>query len=681
MNSIIKRVWNQNRLVNIEDLTGMVFQAEADGHTFEISGVDDEGNAVALSGTVAGVFRRPDNADIALTGSASDGVVSVTLDENCYAVPGRFALTIFVTSDGQTVAVYACVGTVAATSGGSVAGDTPESVVDLIADIEAAVATIPPTYTALMASIAPTYSSSALYGVGSYAWYNGSLYRCITAITTAEAWTAAHWTAAVLGDDVGDLKSALYSDISLNWTDGKFISDVGTEYDSDLFSLSNPIPVSPQTTAKIITDIQGSAVICVKDENGNTVQHVNGTSGVKPYEITFVNGAANMFISCYKANKAKASVSPLYVSDSLTNFINKNGSSIARPVKSDEVIDGHLLTKDGYIAETQQWETSDYIPVYPSDSLTLVCYLYGNGAVVFYDSDKNVLFGIDGNNASEYGTTASYIAYRIVNLNDVSNVAFVRFSAWKNYKRVTGCVVSYSAPWKKHAEQLLGRSGETYADKKVLVIGDSISSDAYGNYKKWVTNLIDEGKLKLSNTTNSSQHATGFVARYSSQTPDDFITRLEAITNKSKYDLVIVFGGINDYIQNVPLGGEDGETDKTVYFKPAVDYFFNYLVENFTQARICVLLPLRTYNIYPNTAGNKQEVYAQYIYDVAKSYCLPVLNLTEESGFCPFNDTFKQMWTLIPSGYTNPDGTHPNAEYEKKYLAPMIWKFISGLID
>jgi lysophospholipase L1-like esterase len=292
-----------------------------------------------------------------------------------------------------------------------------------------------------------------------------------------------------------------------------------------------------------------------------------------------------------------------------------------------------------------------------------------------------VLFGIDGNNASDYGTTASNVAYRTVNIANASNIAYVRFSAWKNYKRVTGCSASYVAPWKNHAEQLLGDKGATYADKKILVIGDSISSDAYGNYKKWVTNLVDEGKFALSNVTNSSQHATGFVARYSSQNPDDFITRIEAITDKSTYDLVVVFGGINDYIQNVPLGGGTGETDKTVYFKPAVDYFFDYLVNNFTQARICVLLPLRNYNVYPNTAGNKQEVYSQYIHDVAKSYCLPVLNLTEESGFFPFNDTFKQMWTLIPSGYTAPDGTHPNAEYEKKYLAPIIWKFISGLLN
>lgn len=61
--------------------------------------------------------------------------------------------------------------------------------------------------------VAPLYSNSSTYAVGDYVLYQNTLYRCITAITTAEAWTAAHWTAAVLGDDVGDLKSA-FNDIS-----------------------------------------------------------------------------------------------------------------------------------------------------------------------------------------------------------------------------------------------------------------------------------------------------------------------------------------------------------------------------------------------------------------------------------------------------------------------------------
>lgn len=75
---------------------------------------------------------------------------------------------------------------------------------------------------------ASAYSSSATYAVGDYCFHNGSLYRCITPITTAETWTAAHWTAAVLGDDVGDLKSNLASvdnELSALYVIGKNLID------------------------------------------------------------------------------------------------------------------------------------------------------------------------------------------------------------------------------------------------------------------------------------------------------------------------------------------------------------------------------------------------------------------------------------------------------------------------
>lgn len=226
MNNIIKRVWNQNRLVNIEDLTGMAFQAEADGHTFEISGIDDTGAAVELSGTVSGVFRRPDNADIALTGSASDGVVSVTLSEDCYAVPGRFGLTIFVTSNSQKVAVYACVGTVAVSSTGNVAGDTPANVEDLLDAIDGAIASIPADYTDLLAAIAPTFSSTALYAIGSYTWYDGVLYR-FTANKEAGAWNNNKVTPVSLANDVTQESNDLKTNYAIalgTWEQGSFVT-------------------------------------------------------------------------------------------------------------------------------------------------------------------------------------------------------------------------------------------------------------------------------------------------------------------------------------------------------------------------------------------------------------------------------------------------------------------------
>ena len=83
---------------------------------------------------------------------------------------------------------------------------------------------------ALKAGIAPAYDASSTYAVGEYVMYNNALYRCTTAITTAEAWTAAHWTAAKIGEDLADCSGILYKkqiDGFVNRTDGKYITPGG----------------------------------------------------------------------------------------------------------------------------------------------------------------------------------------------------------------------------------------------------------------------------------------------------------------------------------------------------------------------------------------------------------------------------------------------------------------------
>lgn len=202
MNNTIRRNWNMFSMVQIEDLRGMTFQAEDKGHTFVITGLDENGDETPLSGTVAAVFLRADNTDVAISGTVSNGKAQVTLTDECYGYPGRFGLTIFLTEGGQKAAIYAAIGSVHRTSSGAVSPETAESVVDLINEIEAAIAQIPASYTEIMAAVAPTYSSNAVYAVGSLAWEEGVLYRCIVPITRGETWTAAHWEAASLAGDI-----------------------------------------------------------------------------------------------------------------------------------------------------------------------------------------------------------------------------------------------------------------------------------------------------------------------------------------------------------------------------------------------------------------------------------------------------------------------------------------------
>ena len=145
MNNTIKGTWTNNTFVPLQDLTGMVFQYEDGAHSFEISGSDGT-SAITLTGTVSCVFVRPDNADIAISGTITSGKAVVTLTDDCYYVPGRFFITIFLTNGTTKTAIYAGIGTVARTSGGAVAGDTPQDVADLIAEID--------QYSALLDSVA-----------------------------------------------------------------------------------------------------------------------------------------------------------------------------------------------------------------------------------------------------------------------------------------------------------------------------------------------------------------------------------------------------------------------------------------------------------------------------------------------------------------------------------------------
>lgn len=56
----------------------------------------------------------------------------------------------------------------------------------------------------------PRYSSSSTYAVGSKVLYGNNTYVCNTAITTAEAWTAAHWTEIdSIQTQIDNLNSAL----------------------------------------------------------------------------------------------------------------------------------------------------------------------------------------------------------------------------------------------------------------------------------------------------------------------------------------------------------------------------------------------------------------------------------------------------------------------------------------
>lgn len=56
-----------------------------------------------------------------------------------------------------------------------------------------------------MDDIVAKYNATSTYPVGSFVNYDGHIYKCTTAITTAEAWDSTHWTITTIGDALKSL--------------------------------------------------------------------------------------------------------------------------------------------------------------------------------------------------------------------------------------------------------------------------------------------------------------------------------------------------------------------------------------------------------------------------------------------------------------------------------------------
>ena len=191
-------------------LHGNMFSQDNAANTINVH-VFNDGEPAALGGSISANVIRSDGSTVAVSGAIEGNKAYIILPQACYAIPGVIKIIIKNTESTTVTTIAAVVANVYASSTDTVVdpGTIIPSVTTLIAEIEAAVDSIPVDYSGLLATIAADYSSSKTYQVGQYAWQGGVLKRCIVPITTAETYTAAHWTNAVIGDDLSALKSAI----------------------------------------------------------------------------------------------------------------------------------------------------------------------------------------------------------------------------------------------------------------------------------------------------------------------------------------------------------------------------------------------------------------------------------------------------------------------------------------
>lgn len=217
-----------------------------------------DGEMVNLEGgSIQGHFLDSQGNKIAITDNSfqyiSGNVAHITLPQACYNNEGQFTLAIKLINSGLgiTGTVRIVDGMVDNTNtGGEVAptGSVPtyeqfldvyEEMVDMIEEAE----------TFLDGAVAPQYDATATYNVGEYVIHNGSLYRCKTTISTAEAWTSGHWTACPNGV-AGQLK-AVIGEIAPEYDPDGGIYELGdyVSYDRKFYRCKVTLTDDPPTTA------------------------------------------------------------------------------------------------------------------------------------------------------------------------------------------------------------------------------------------------------------------------------------------------------------------------------------------------------------------------------------------------------------------------------------------------
>lgn len=133
-----------------------------------------------------------------------------------------------------------------------------------------------------------------------------------------------------------------------------------------------------------------------------------------------------------------------------------------------------------------------------------------------------------------------------------------------------------------------------------------------------------------------------------------FIDRVDKMDEDA--DLIVVFGGTNDFGHGTPDLGKLGDTDEYTFFG-GLRAVAEKLIVRYPTSEIVFMTPLHRLgeDVLINQMGDPRpplSAYADAVIAVANYYGFPVLDLFRQSGIQPNFEPNKKTYTV--------DGLHPN---------------------
>lgn len=305
---------------------------------------------------------------------------------------------------------------------------------------------------------------------------------------------------------------------------------------------------------------------------------------------------------------------------------------------------GFFVATDGTITANVQYNTSDFIKVVPNQAY----FYYGIASANHYDANKvfikRVLVSAAG--ASDVATANTYyirVAYQHT-LSQYDGLQMMNkgtsalpFEAYK-YTLHEDIVKAIDARIPV-ANQL-----SRFQGKKANFLGDSITwgytpgtgvllANPYPTLVKNLLGLAEARNYGVSGTTLARDLANSFCTRY--------------VDMDNDADLIFVFGGTNDWANEVPLGVNTDNTKTTFY--GGLNILLSGLITKYPGKTIVFATPLHR----AGDAGYLGMInYRNAVLEMGVKYGVAVLDLYASSGFYPDNTA---NYNAIC-----PDGRHPN---------------------
>lgn len=329
--------------VHVHYLDGNVFSADNAGNIVGFR-MYDRGSPATLTGSVSASIIRSDGVTVSQPGTLDNNKVYVALPQAAYVVPGVISVVIKLTSGSTITTMGALVANVYQSTTDTVVdpGTIIPSVENLIAAIEAAIASIPADYSSLWNQLAPTFSTSTAYTAGQYVTYNGAVYRFRN--DHSGTWSSTDVVNITLGNDLEyarnfskPIEDAIYT--------------IGTDDDCTVQLAGQIVPYRYQQTT---INTNHTSIRFTLPENVKTVDiSMYGLTNMNSY--TFLD--ANDNILFYKYEQANGDVSYEGLNAWEAKYlVCSNNSSYINTIK----VTAHIRGVGAYIDEAKKAVDENY---------------------------------------------------------------------------------------------------------------------------------------------------------------------------------------------------------------------------------------------------------------------------------------------------------------------------------